>query len=175
MAISMYQASAPVFRQMLTALSSNLEKAEASAAQRRIDPMVLLEYRLAPDMFPLIRQVQIATDHAKAAMSRLAGREPPRFPDEEASFAELRARIARTLAHVAAFRPEDIDGSEERGITLSIAGTPLRFRGQHYLTGFVLPNFFFHVTTAYGILRHCGVPLGKRDFIGSLGDASTAP
>src|SRR5690606_2559173 len=93
MAISIYQASAPVFRQMLTALSSNLEKAEASAAERRIDPMVLLEYRLAPDMFPLIRQVQIATDHAKAAMSRLAGREPPRFPDEEASFAELRARI----------------------------------------------------------------------------------
>lgn len=169
MAMSMFQASAPVFQQLLGALSKNLETAEANAAERKIDPMVLLEYRLAPDMFPLIRQVQIATDHAKGSMSRLAGQEPPRFSDDEASFGELRARIARVLSHVAGFTPEQIDGSEEREITLSIGGRSMSFRGQRYLMGFVLPNFFFHVTTAYAIFRHCGVPLGKRDFIGGLG------
>jgi uncharacterized protein len=169
MTVSMFQVSVPVFQQMLGALAKNLEKAEASAAERRIDPGVLLDYRLAPDMFPLIRQVQIATDHAKASLSRLAGREPPRFPDEESTFGELRARIARTLEHVAGFKPADIDGSEAREVTISIAGQPMVFQGQGYLLGFVLPNFFFHVTTAYAILRHCGVPLGKRDFIGRPG------
>ncbi|MGF1625999.1 MAG: DUF1993 family protein [Alphaproteobacteria bacterium] len=168
MSLSMFQASVPVFQQMLAALSGNLEKAEANAAERKIDPMVLLAYRLAPDMFPLARQVQIATDHAKGCLSRLAGREPPRYPDEESSFGDLRARIARTLDHVAGFAPAEIDGSEAREVSLSIGGSQMSFTGQRYLVGFVLPNFYFHVTMAYAIMRHCGVPVGKRDFIGAV-------
>lgn len=165
MPLSMYQASAPVFSQMLAALSRNLEKAEANAIERKIDPTVLLTYRLAPDMFPLVRQVQIATDHVKGCLPRLAGQVPPKFRDEEDSLADLRARIGKTLELVRKFEPSDIDGSEGREITLSIAGHPMNFNGQDYLISFVLPNFYFHVSMAYAILRHCGVPLGKRDFL----------
>jgi uncharacterized protein len=167
MAISMYQASVPAFLQMLNSLSAILDKADAFAAERKIDPAVLLGWRLAPDMFALARQVQISTDHAKGCCARLAGVEVPKYADDETTFADLRARIARTIEFVQGFRPEEIDGSEERDITI-IAGTrELRFKGQQYLVNFALPNFYFHVTTAYDILRHCGLPIGKRDFLGA--------
>ena len=168
MPISMYQASVPAFLQMLNSLSANLDKAEVVAAERKIDPAVLLGWRLAPDMFALARQVQIATDHAKGCCARLAGVEVPKYSDDETTFAELRARIARTIDFVQSFEPSAIDGSEERDITLTAGTRELRFKGQQYLVSFALPNFFFHVTTAYAILRHCGVPIGKRDFLGAM-------
>jgi uncharacterized protein len=166
MPISMYQASVPAFLQMLNSLSAILDKAEAFAAERKIDPAVLLGWRLAPDMFPLARQVQIATDQAKGCCARLAGVEIPKYADDETSFADLRARIARTIEFVQSFKPSAIDGSEERDITLTAGARELRFKGQQYLVSFVLPNFYFHVTTAYAILRHCGLAIGKRDFLG---------
>jgi uncharacterized protein len=168
MAVSMYQASVPAFVQMLSSLAAILDKAEAYAAERKIDPAVLLGWRLAPDMFALARQVQIATDHAKGCCARLAGVEVPKYADEETTFADLRARIARTIDFVRSFEPSDIDGSEDRGITITAGGRELRFKGQQYLMTFVLPNFYFHVTTAYNILRHCGLPIGKRDFMGAM-------
>jgi hypothetical protein len=168
MAISMYQASAPVFLQMLNSLSAILDKAETFAAERKIDPAVLLGWRLAPDMFPLARQVQIATDQAKGCCARLAGVEIPKYADDETTFADLKARIARTIDFVQSFDPGDIDGSEGRAIALTAGSRELRFDGQHYLVSFVLPNFYFHVTTAYAILRHCGLPIGKRDFLGAV-------
>jgi hypothetical protein len=164
----MYQATVPAFVQMLGSLAAILDKAEAYAAERKIDPAVLLGWRLAPDMFALARQVQIATDHAKGCCARLAGVEVPKYADEETTFADLRARIARTIDFVRSFEPSDIDGSEDRGITITAGGRELRFKGQQYLVNFVLPNFYFHVTTAYNILRHCGLPIGKRDFMGAM-------
>jgi hypothetical protein len=166
MPLTMYQASAPVFLQMLSSFSTILDKAEAFAAERKIDPAVLLSYRIAPDMFPLIRQVQIATDHAKGCCARLAGVEVPRYADDETSFADLRARIAKTIAFVEGIQPSAIDGSEERDIEIRVGGQSMQFKGQSYLLGFALPNFYFHATTAYAILRHCGLGIGKRDFMG---------
>jgi uncharacterized protein len=166
MPISMYQTSVPAFIQMLNSLSAILGKAEAFAAERKIEPAVLLGWRLAPDMFPLTRQVQIATDQAKGCCARLAGVEVPKYADDETSFADLRARIARTVEFVQGFRPGDIDGSEERDIAITAGSRELRFNGQQYLVSFVLPNFYFHATTAYDILRQCGLPIGKRDFLG---------
>jgi uncharacterized protein len=166
MPLSMCQASVPTFLQMLNSLSAILDKAEAFAAERKIEPAVLLGWRLAPDMFPLTRQVQIATDHAKGCCARLAGVEVPKYADDETTFAALKARIARTVDFVQGFKPSDIDGSEERDITLTAGTRELRFKGQQYLVSFALPNFYFHVTTAYAILRHCGLPIGKRDFLG---------
>jgi uncharacterized protein len=168
MAMSMYQASVPAFLQTLRSLSAILDKAETFAAERRIDPTVLLGWRLAPDMFTLTRQVQIATDQAKGCCARLAGAEVPKYADDETTFADLRARIARTLDFVQRFEPSDIDGSEQRDITLTVGGRPMHFKGQPYLVSFVLPNFYFHATTAYAILRHCGLPIGKRDFLGAI-------
>ena len=168
MAVTMYQASVPAFVQMLSSLAAILDKAEAYAAERKIDPAVLLGWRLAPDMFALARQVQIATDHAKGCCARLAGVEVPKYADDETTFADLRARIARTIDFVRSFEPSDIDGSEDRGITITAGGREMRFKGQQYLVNFVLPNFYFHVTTAYNILRHCGLPIGKRDFMGAM-------
>jgi len=168
MAMSMYQASIPAFVQMLNSLSAILDKAEAFAAERKIDPAVLLGYRLAPDMFPLTRQVQIAADQAKGCCARLAGVEIPTYADDETTFADLKARIARTIEFVQSFKPGDIDGSEDRDISLTAGSRELRFNGQQYLVSFVLPNFYFHVTTAYAILRHCGLPIGKRDFLGAM-------
>ena len=168
MAVSMYQASVPAFVQMLSSLAAILDKAEAYAAERKIDPAVLLGWRLAPDMFALARQVQIATDHAKGCCARLAAVEVPKYADDETAFADLRARIARTIDFVRSFEPSDFDGSEDRGITITAGGRELRFKGQQYLVNFVLPNFYFHVTTAYNILRHCGLPIGKRDFMGAM-------
>ena len=166
MPLSMHQAAVPAFLQTLNALSAILAKAEAFATERKIDPAVLLAWRLAPDMFTLTRQVQIATDHAKGGCARLAGIEVPKWPDDEQTFAELRARIARTIAYVEGFKPADLDGSEDRAITLTAGPRELRFKGQQYLVSFALPNLYFHATTAYAILRHCGLPIGKRDFLG---------
>jgi uncharacterized protein len=167
MAISMYRASVPVFVQYLSALSAILKKAEAHCGTKKIEPSVLVGSRLAPDMFALARQVQIATDHAKGAAARLSGSEVPSFPDTEKTFDELQARIAKTLDYIQSFKPEQIDGSDDKDIVLKIAGQDYPFKGVDYLMHFAMPNFFFHVTTAYGILRHCGVEIGKRDFMGA--------
>lgn len=166
MSISMYEASVPVFRQMLEALSAVLDKAEAHAAARKIDPPALLQARLYPDMFPLTRQVQIAADFAKGASARLAGVEVPRYDDSEQTFGELKQRIAKTLAFIDSLPQEAIAHSEERDITLTVAGNSMQFKGQQYLLRYALPNFYFHTTTAYAILRHNGIEIGKRDFIG---------
>jgi uncharacterized protein len=168
MPISMYQASVPAFLQQLTALSGVLDKAEAYAQAKQIDPAALLEARLFPDMFPLVRQVQITCDFAKGAPARLAGLELPVYADAEQSFIELQGRIGKTREFIRAIKPEQIDGSEGRDVTIRIAGKPVTFKGQPYLVNFVLPNFYFHATTAYAILRHNGVDLGKRDFIGPV-------
>ena len=166
MSLSMYQASVPVFLRLFGNLAAILKKAEADAVARKIDPAVLLAARLAPDMHPLMRQVQIASDAAKAAVARLAGLEAPSMPDTETSFAELQARIARTVDFVGSTTQAQIDGSEEKPILLKFPGREFTMTGQDYLLQFALPNFYFHVTTAYAILRHNGVALGKMDFIG---------
>ena len=168
MNISMYSASVPVFRQMLNALNEVLAKAEAHAAAKSIAPDALLQARLFPDMFPLRQQVQIAADFAKSVPARLAGVEVPAYEDSEQSFADLRARVAKTLAFIDGIRPDQIDGSEQRQIVLR-PGTPKekKLNGNAYLLHYGLPQFFFHVTTAYAILRHSGVEIGKRDFMGA--------
>jgi len=167
----MYQASVPAFLQMLASLSAVLDKAEAYAEQRKIEPSVLLGTRLIPDMFPLLRQVQLAADFAKNTTARLAGLEPPKFPDTETSFTELKARIAKTVDFVESLTPAQIDGSEGREITITIGGQPIHFTGQNYLLRFALPNFYFHHTVAYAILRQCGVEIGKRDYLGAFNAA----
>ncbi|RZA31604.1 MAG: DUF1993 domain-containing protein [Lysobacteraceae bacterium] len=167
MSLSMYTASVPVFQKMLRALAGVLEKAEAHAQQHKIEPGALLQARLFPDMFPLVGQVLIATDFAKGASARLAGVEVPRYDDHEQSFAELQQRITKTLGFIESLPREAVDAGGERAITHGAGERARHFeRGDDYLTGFVLPNFFFHVTTAYAILRHNGVPIGKRDFLG---------
>jgi uncharacterized protein len=167
MPISMYQASVPVFQQYLTALKGVLAKAESQAAAMKVAPAVLLEARLYPNMFPLTRQVQIAADFAKGTAARLAGLEPPAYPDAESSFAELAARIDRTLEFLKTLAPAAIDGQEERTIELKVGGQSRSFKGLPYLLGYALPNFFFHTTTAYAILRHNGIELAKKDFMGA--------
>lgn len=164
--VSMYDISVAVFSARLKALASVLSLAEQNATDRKIDPQVLLAARLAPDMFALTRQVQIATDHAKGAPSRLAGREVPKYEDNESSFEELHARIAKTLDHLATFSAADLNGSEERSIELRLAGREVSMSGLQYLLNAAMPNFYFHMTTAYDILRHNGVPLGKAIFLG---------
>jgi hypothetical protein len=164
----MYQASVPVFTQILGALGGVLDKAEAYAAAKKIDPAVLIAARLAPDMFPLSRQLQIACDFAKGATARLAGVEVPGWGDEEKTFADFKARIKKTVDYVQEFKPAQIDGSEARDVTLKVGANMRTFKGQPYLLQFVMPNFFFHSTTAYAILRHNGVELGKRDFMGQV-------
>jgi hypothetical protein len=168
MSLSMYQASIPVFVKQLGNLSAILKKAEEHALARKIEPEVFINARLAPDMFPLSRQVQIATDGAKGCAARLAGVEVPSYPDTEKTFAELQSRIAKTIEFVNTFNAKQIDGSEERKVTLKLRGQDTTFAGQAYLLNFVVPNLYFHITTTYAILRHNGVELGKRDFIGSL-------
>src|SRR5262245_6561908 len=148
----MYRASVPVFKQMLRSLDAILDKAAAYAAARKIDPNALLHARLAPDMFHLIRQVQIASDQAKGIAARLAGQEPPKFEDSEASFADLKARIARTQAFLDGLQPAQIDGSEDREIAMPVGGQTMKFKGVDYLLGFGLPKFYFHVTKASAIL-----------------------
>ncbi|MEQ1719436.1 MAG: DUF1993 domain-containing protein [Hyphomicrobium sp.] len=167
MSLSMYEASVPAFIRTLTQLSALLDKAESYAAAKKIDANVLMSARLYPDMFPLSRQVQIACDFAKGACARLAGKDVPSWADEEKTLADLKARIAKTLDFVKGFKPADIDGSEGRDIKLKAGGQELAFKGKEYLTYFVLPNFYFHAATAYGVLRHSGLEIGKSDFIGS--------
>ncbi len=168
MSLSMYEASVPVFSRGLTQLAEILDKAAAHAQAKKIDPAVLVNARLIPDMFPLPRQVQIATDHARGACARLAGLERPAYPDTETTFDDLQTRIANTLAYLETFKPAQIDGSEDRVVTVPIRGTDTHFKGAPYLLGFAMPNFYFHTTTAYAILRASGVDVGKADFIGPL-------
>ena len=163
----MYQASAPRFANILKNLSAILDKAQAHAEARKIEPTVLTSFRLYPDMLPMKRQVQIACDTAKGAVARLAGVEPPKHEDTEETFAELKARIAKTIDLIQTFKPAQIDGSEEKTIHLKLGQREVDFKGMQYLLGHALPNFYFHVTTAYDILRHNGVEIGKRDYIGN--------
>jgi len=166
MALSMYAASVPVLKSMLQNLAAILGKADTHAASRKIDPSVFITARLAPDMLPLSKQIQIATDQAKGCAARLAGIEIPKFEDTETTFDELQQRIGKTISFLDSVKADQIDGSEERDITFQIHEMKFDFTGQGYLLNWVLPNFFFHVTTAYDILRHNGVELGKRDFLG---------
>ena len=168
MSISMYTAAIPVFKQMLNSLHDVLAKAEAHATAKNIEPNALLQARLFPDMFPPTRQVQIAADFAKGVAARLADVELPAYEDNEQTFAELQARIAKTLAFIDTLSAAQIDGSETREIVLR-PGTPKekKLSGQTYLLSYGLPQFFFHVTTAYAILRHNGVEIGKKDFMGA--------
>jgi hypothetical protein len=168
MSLSMHAASAPIFERQLGNLLGWLDKAQAHADARGFDSANYLGLRLAPDMLPFASQIRIASDTAKGCLSRLAGAEVPKWADDEATLAELRARIAKTIDHVRGFAPAQIDGSEARAIVLPLRNRePLRFDGVGYLQRFALPNFFFHVTTAYALLRHAGVPLGKADFLGA--------
>lgn len=167
MSLSMYQASIPLLIKQLENLSGILKKGEAYAVAKKIEPEVLINARLAPDMFPLSRQVQIAADISKG-VARLAGKEVPSYEDNEKTFVELEARIAKTIAFLKTFTPEQIDGSEERKVTLKMRGKEVVFLGQPYLLYFVLPNLHFHATTAYAILRNNGVEVGKSDYLGSF-------
>jgi hypothetical protein len=168
MTLSLYDASVPVFKQMLGGLADVLGKAQASAAARKFEPAALIQARLYPDMFPLSKQVQIACDFARGVSARLAGADVPVYEDKEGTFDELRALIARTLAFVDSFDAFRFDASETREIVLR-PGTPKerRLNGTNYLLSYGLPQFFFHVTTAYALLRHNGVEIGKRDYMGA--------
>ena len=168
MTISMYQTSVPGFIRTLNNLMAVLDKGTAYAAAKKIDPAVLLNSRLYPDMFAFTRQVQIVTDNAKGCASRLAGIEPPKYEDNEASFPELKARIEKTLAYLKTFTPAQIDGTEEKTITLKLGKETMSFQGLPYLLNLVLPNIYFHAATAYDILRHNGVDVGKNDYLGKL-------
>lgn len=168
MSLSMYQASVPVFVRALANLKHVLQKGEAHASGHGIAPEVLLQARLFPDMFPLLRQVQIATDMCKNGAARLAGAEPVPFPDDETSFAQLYARIDRAIEVLQGFQPGQIDGSEGRPVSfMTRSNGELKFDGQSYLLGFVLPNLYFHASIAYALLREAGVVLGKNDFLGA--------
>jgi len=167
MSISMYEASAPRFVNMLKNLAAILDKAQAHAAAKKIDPTVFLTARLFPDMLAFTRQVQIACDHAKGAVARLAGVEIPKYEDTDQSFDDLKARIAKTIAFVESLKAGQIDGSEDRQISFTAGGRDVTFKGMPYLLGYAHPNFYFHLVTAYNILRHNGVEIGKRDYIGN--------
>ena len=167
MTISMHSASAPVFVKMLGNMLSWLDKAEAHATTRKFDAANYLGLRLAPDMLNFMRQVQVACDFAKGTMARLAGLEVPKWEDNEATIADLRARIQKTIDYVKTFPAAQVDGSEGRAITIPMrSGDPLSMNGEVYLKHFAMPNFFFHSTTAYALLRHAGVEVGKGDFLG---------
>ena len=165
---AMYDHSIPVFVKMLTNLSAILDKAAAHCEAKKIDPAALLGFRLYPDMLPLTRQVQIAADQAKGGAARLSGQEVPKYEDVEKTFAELKARLAKTIAFVQSVKPEQVADSAGREIKMQIGPNAVTFKGEWYLKHFVLPNLYFHVTTAYNILRHNGVELGKRDYIGGM-------
>jgi hypothetical protein len=169
MAFGMYAASVPVYQRQLGALSKVLEKGSAWAAARKVDEAVVMGTRMIPDMLPFSRQVQIACRFAEESAARLAGAEVPKAPENgEKSLGELRARVAAVLEGLKAYKPEQIDGSENRPIELTIGGNPMKFTGEQYLTFMALPNFYFHCTTTYAILRQAGVEIGKRDFLGAV-------
>lgn len=163
---SMFETTIPPLKRTLSNLANLLKKAEEHADAKNIEHSVLLNSRLYPDMYPLIRQVQIATDMSKGAAARLAGIEIPKYEDTETTFGELYARIAKTIAFIETISPAQMEGCETRDITITIRKIDLNFTGQSYLLTWVLPNVYFHVTTAYNILRHNGVELGKPDFLG---------
>ncbi|HET6389519.1 DUF1993 domain-containing protein [Hyphomicrobium sp.] len=165
MAVSMYDIAIPTFQKQLAALDAILDKAEAYATAKKIDMAVLLAARLYPDMFDLMRQVQLATDFAKAAPARLAGLEVPSLPDTEKTLPELKARIAKVQAMLAAYTPEQLEGSDAKQLTLKLAGKDVVISGREYLLHVSLPNFYFHCATAYNILRHNGLEIGKLDFL----------
>jgi hypothetical protein len=165
--LSMHAISAPVFTRMLNNLSSILSKAEQQAKAKGYDPNVLLNDRLAPDMFTLTRQVQIAADHAKGCMARLAGHTPEAIEDTETSFAQLQARIAKVIGIVEGYTEAQLEGSETRDITVKIPNSELKFKGLDYVNTWAMANFYFHITMAYAILRHNGIELGKLDFLTS--------
>lgn len=167
MTISMFKASAPIFVQFLTSLSAVLDKAAAHAEAKKIEQSVLLNMRLYPDMHQLVRQVRAATDHAMSACGRVAGVELPAFANKEESIPELKERITKAIEFIKSIKPAQIDGSEEKEITIKFSSGERKFIGQSFLLNFCLPNFYFHTTTAYDILRHCGVEVGKRDFMGT--------
>ncbi len=167
MSITMHSASAPIFLRTFTAMLAWLDKAQAHAEARKFDPNNYLTLRLAPDMLPFTRQIQIATDGVKGCMARLAGQEVPKWDDTEATLDELRARIRKAMAYVESFSAAQIDGSEDKEIALPMrSGDPLRFQGEAYLKHFVLPNLYFHASMTYALLRQAGVDIGKRDFLG---------
>jgi hypothetical protein len=168
MKISMYAASVEVFLPMLANLSTILDKARAHAEARKFDTSVLVDARLAPDMFPLARQIQLASDFAKNSTARLAGVEAPRMEDSESTFDELKARLEKTTAWMRTIAPAALEGSEDRDIRIPLRDRTLEMKGLPYLKQWAIPNFFFHVATAYNILRHNGVELGKRDFLGGV-------
>ena len=168
MSLSMHQASVPVFARALANLRHVLQQGEAHAKTKNISDAVLLQTRLIPDMFPLVKQVQIACDMAARGAARLAGAEPKSFADNEATLAEVVARIDAAIAYVESFQPAQIDGSETRSVTFPSRGGEMRFTGQAYLFDYVLPNLFFHCTTAYNILREAGAGIGKADFLGKV-------
>ena len=168
MTISMYQASVPRFANTLKNLSAILDKAQAHCEAKKIDPLALTSFRLFPDMFPLARQVYIATDTAKGAVSRLAGIEIPKYDDVEQTIPELNARIAKTVEFMLGVPAAKIEGSADRDIAMKIAGKDTVLKGAQYLLGHAYPNFYFHCITAYNILRHNGVEVGKRDFLGAV-------
>ncbi len=165
--LSMYDATIPPLKRALNNLSSILKKGEEYADANKIEHGVLLNARLFPDMYPLTRQVQIATDMSKGATARLANLEIPKYEDSETTFAELQARITKTLSFIDSVKPAQLVGSETREITITVRKMDLKFTGQDYLLYWVNPNVLFHVTTTYNILRHNGTPLGKPDFLGS--------
>ena len=168
MQLSMYRASAPVFARNPRNLVGVLRKGEAHAAERKIDPTVLLNYRLAPYMFPLARQVQVATDMAKGCVSRLAGVDIPTYEDKESTFDDLVARVEKCIAYIETFQPAQLDGTEEKTIVLKRPTGDVSYPGLKYLLEYVTPNVYFHCASTYAILRHCGVSIGKKDFIGPL-------
>jgi hypothetical protein len=167
MTISMYQASVPRFVNILGNLSNILDKAQAHADAKKLDAAALTSYRLFPDMLPMSAQVQIACDGAKGAVARLAGVEIPAYEDKEKTLADLKARIAKTVAFIQSVAPAQIDGSEDKEIVLKRGDKETRYKGMQFLLGHALPNFYFHVTTAYNILRHNGIEIGKRDYLGN--------
>jgi hypothetical protein len=167
MTISMYQASAPRFANILNNLAAILDKAQAHCEAKKIDPLALTACRLYPDMLPFTRQITIACDTAKGAVARLAGVEIPKHEDTETTLADLKARIAKTVDFIGTIRPAQVDGSEDKTIVLKLGSREQTFKGLQYLLGFAQPNFYFHATAAYAILRHNGVELGKRDYIGT--------
>ncbi len=169
MTISMYQASVPVFIHMFQNLINILEKAEAFAREKNIDEKILIDSRLAPDMFPLSRQIQIATDIACRGCARLAGEEPGSVQDNEQSFADFYQRIRSTMEKLQDYSPEQIDGAEARPISVMVGKYTINTNGQDFLLNFMLPNVYFHITTAYDLLRHNGVELGKADYLGNIG------
>jgi uncharacterized protein len=167
MALSMYQASVPVFQQHLSGLATVLDKAAAWAGARKLDPAVILSDRLYPDMFPFVRQVKAVTDHAVNTTAKLAGVEIPKLPECDGGFDQCKARVAAAQEFLSGIKPAQIDGTEDKTVTMQLGANQREFKGQPLLLTFALPNFYFHATTAYNLLRQYGVEIGKRDFLGS--------